>query len=107
MSQETFEAEIAAQRGKGGRTHLTMDGVCRVCTVDGVTEHPLLIPHPWLFHAIHAEQVVEPEPTPDDARCECRHRLRDHQRGSRLFKGCLLAGCGCNQYKEKPDAEAK
>lgn len=24
MSQESFEAEIAAQRGKGGRTHLSM-----------------------------------------------------------------------------------
>jgi hypothetical protein len=42
----------------------------------------------------------------EDARCECGHRLFDHQHGVRLFHGCLVAGCQCNQYKERCATES-
>jgi hypothetical protein len=78
MSQEAFEKEIEAQRGKGGRTVLSVnkldgrsqlweyrDGVWHfVSDLDSVTKHPLFVPHPHLFHWIPSEKPAVPEPKP-------------------------------------------
>ena len=34
----------------------------------------------------------------DNNYCKCGHIDRDHQVGSSAWKGCLVAGCKCQQY---------
>ena len=72
MSQEAFEKEIEAQRGKGGRTVLSvnkLDGRSQLWEHrDGawhfVSAIDVPAPHPYLFRAILAEVAAKSEPPP-------------------------------------------
>ena len=72
MTQEEFDKEVEAQRGKGGRTVLSvnkLDGRSQLWEHrDGawhfVSAIDVPAPHPYLFRAIPDEKAAAPAPKP-------------------------------------------